>query len=245
MKKIFGNETLLKLLELAKIDVSDITNALKFLPDDMALSFGAPVNAGAYVSTAVVIDKNAEVAVGVGGLLVTKANRNIVFTEDSLGSGDEVKPGQEYKMEAVIEGTEEKVEVKFTGLTRNGKAYSSTQAPKGAGVYVATAFVGSDSNYRADIAIRRFIIANSATSIDITSSNNKVYDGNAYEVETTVKDRDGKTIDNATVKYTYYKGLRKLSSAPTKVGTYRVIATYSGDNAHYGSTTSMKFNISK
>ena len=245
LKKIFENEALLKLLELAKIDVSDITNALKYLPDDMALSFGAPVNAGAYVSTAIVIDKNAEVAVGIGGLLVTKSNRNIVFTEDSLGSGDKIKPGQEYKMEAVFEGTNEKVEVKFTGLTTGGKTYSSTQAPKEVGVYVATAFVGSDSNYRADIAVRSFTIAKSTTSIKITSSANKVYDGKAYEVESTVKDRDGKVVEGSTVKYTYYKGLRKLSSAPTEAGSYRVIATYSGDDAHYGSTTSMKFSISK
>ncbi|MEG2364781.1 MAG: hypothetical protein RSC26_14880 [Terrisporobacter sp.] len=74
---------------------------------------------------------------------------------------------------------------------------------------------------------------------------NKLYDGKAYEVETTVKDRDGKIVENATVKYTYYKGLKKLSEAPSQVGSYRVIATYSGDDAHYGSTTSMKFNISK
>lgn len=245
LKKIFENEVLLKLLDTAKIDISDITNALKYLPDDMALSFGVPVNAGAYVSTAIVIDKNAEVTVGVGGLLITKANRNIVFTDDSLSSGAKVKPGQEYKMEAMIEGTNEKVEVKFTGLTSNGKTYSSTVAPKEAGVYVATAFLGIDSNYTADIALRRFTIAKSTTSIEITSSANKVYDGKAYEVETIVKDRDGKIVDNATVKYTYYKGFRKLSSAPTEAGSYTVIATYSGDSANYGSTTSIKFNISK
>lgn len=45
------------------------------------------------------------------------------------------------------------------------------------------------------------------------SSNNKVYDGNTYEVESSVKDRDGKIVENATVKYTYYQGLKKLSAA--------------------------------
>ncbi len=245
LKKIFGNETLIKLLEAAKIDVSDVINALKYLPDDMALSFGAPVNAGAYVSTVVVLDKNAEVTVGVGALLVTKANRNIVFTEDSLSSGGKVKPGQDYKMSAIVEGTKEEVEVKFTGLTSKGKTYSSTTAPKEAGVYVATAYLSSNSNYRADIAVRRFTIAKSTSSIEITSTNNKVYDGNAYEVEAIVKDGEGNIVDNATVKYTYYKGLKRLSDAPTEVGNYRVVANYSGDDAHYGSSTSMKFNISK
>ena len=245
LKKIFENETLIKLLEAAKIDVSDVVNALKYLPDDMALSFGAPVNAGAYVSTAVVLDKNAEVTVGVGALLVTKANRNIVFTEDSLSSGGKVKPGQDYKMSAIVEGTEEEVEVKFTGLTSKGKTYSSTTAPKEAGAYVATAYLSSNSNYRADIAVRRFTIAKSTSSIEITSTNNKVYDGNAYKVEAVVKDRDGNTVNNATVKYTYYKGLKKLSDAPTEVGSYRVVANYSGDDGHYGSSTSMKFDINK
>lgn len=159
LKKIFENEALIKLLELAKIDISDITKALKYLPDDMAFSFGAPVNAGAYVSTAVVLDKNAEVTVGVGALLITKAKRNIVFTEDSLASGSKIKPGQDYKMSAVIEGTDEEVEVKFTGVTSRGKVYSSTEAPKEAGVYVATAYLSGNSNYRADIAVRNFTIS--------------------------------------------------------------------------------------
>lgn len=245
LKKIFENETLIKLLEAAKIDVSDVINALKYLPNDMALSFGAPVNAGAYVSTAVVLDKNAEVTVGVGALLVTKTNRNIVFTEDSLSSGGKVKPGQDYKISAIVEGTKEEVEVKFTGLTSKGKTYSSTTAPKEVGAYVATAYLSSNSNYRADIAVRRFTIAKSTSSIEITSTNNKVYDGNAYKVEAVVKDRDGNTVNNATVKYTYYKGLKKLSDAPTEVGSYRVVANYSGDDGHYGSSTSMKFDISK
>lgn len=245
LKEFFENESLVKLLELANIDISDVTNALKYLPDDMALSFGAPVNAGAYVSTAIVLDKNAEVTVGVGVLLVSKANRNIVFTEDSLSSGDKIKPGKEYKMSAIIEGTDEEVEVKFTGLTSKGKSYSSTVAPKEAGVYVATAYLSSNSNYRADIALRTFTISKSTSTIEITLSNDKVYDGNAYEVESVVKDRNGEIVEHANVKYTYYKGIRKLSAAPTEVGSYRVIATYSGDDAHYGSSTSMKFDISK
>ena len=40
----------------------------------------------------------------------------IKFT--SLASGSKIKPGQDYKMSAVIEGTDEEVEVKFTGKVR-------------------------------------------------------------------------------------------------------------------------------
>lgn len=106
----------------------------------MALSFGAPVNAGAYVSTVIVLDKNAE-------------------------------------------------------------------------VYVARAYLASESNYRADIAVRNFTISKGTSTIEITSTTNKAYDGNAYEVETTAKGRNGKNIEDTTVKYTYYKGIKKLTSA--------------------------------
>lgn len=245
LKALFENEVLIKLLELGSIDISGVKNALNYLPDDMALSFGAPVNAGAYVSTAVVLDQNAEVTVGIGSLIINKVKRNIVFTQESLQSGSTLKPGQDYIMEAVIGGTDEKVEIKYTGLTSIGKVYSSIEAPKTAGVYVATAYIEGESNYSADVAVRRFTISKSTSNIEIVSETNKVYDGNVYEVKVVVKDRDGEIIENANVKYTYYKGLRKLSSAPSTVGSYRVIATYSGDDAHYGSTTSMKFNITK
>ena len=93
--------------------------------------------------------------------------------------------------------------------------------------------------------MRSFTISKSTSTIEVRSTNNKVYDGNAYEVETILKDEDGKIVENPTVKYTYYKGIRKLSAAPTEMGNYTVIATYSGDNAYYGSTVSMKFHISK
>ena len=111
LKKLFENESIIKLLQLDNIDVRDITNALKYLIDDMALSFGEPVNVG---------------------------------------------------------------------------------------LYVATAYLASDSNYRAEIAVKNFTISKSISIIEITSYNNKVYDGNAYEVEFSVKDRDGKIVENAT-----------------------------------------------
>lgn len=58
-------------------------------------------------------------------------------------------------------------------------------------------------------------------------------------------DRHGNVVENATVKYIYYKGLRKLSITPTETGSYTVVAVYSGDDANYGITNSMKFNIRK
>ncbi|MGL5751133.1 MAG: MBG domain-containing protein, partial [Paraclostridium sp.] len=245
LKKMFENEELIKLLESAGINISDITNALDYLPDNLNISFGAPVNAGAYVSTVIVLDKNANVAVGIGGLAIDKAKKNVVFTEESLSSDSNIKPGEAYVMEAIVEGTDEKAEINYTGVTGRGRIYSSKEAPQESGAYVAHASIKGNSNYRGDIAARGFTISKSTSDVEITSDANKKYDGKAYEASSIVKDKKGNVVEGANVKYTYYKGLFKLSSAPKKVGSYKVVANYSGDNAHYGSRTSFEFNITK
>ncbi len=244
LKKLFESEVLTKLLEAAGIDVTDIKKALQYLPDDIKVSFGAPTEAGAYVSTAIVLDKNAEVAVGVGSLIVTKANKEIIFTADSLASGSKIKAGLNYKHEAIFKGTDQKVEVKYTGLTNKGKSYSSTEAPQVPGVYVATASFKGDKNYRPTIVAREFAITKSSSKIIIVSSSLKKYDGKDYELRAVVKDEQGNYIENAKLDITYIKGF-KTSKTAKDIGTYFVTVKYDGDESNVGTITYMNLKISK
>lgn len=217
------------------IDVADIQKALEYIPDDLSVKFGAPIDAGAYISTAIVLDKNAEVAVGVGSLIIYRQNGQVVFTEDSLPNKSVVKYGDDYKFEAVYKDSQNSAKIMYAGITGKGEAYFSAEKPTEVGAYAAVAYSYDDPQYKTALAGRVFAISKETTTVEITSDLEKLYDGNPYEATSEVKDSKGNIIEDANVKYTYYKGCKKLDSAPTEVGKYTVVATYKCSDSYYAS----------
>ena len=242
-----ANEGLLSGLGM---DVNDIIKALDYIPSSQIIEFGAPKASGGYVSTVVVLDQNAEVKIGVGSLLIYRKQEQVVFTENSLPDKSVVKVDYndeyDYIHEAKYKDSNSSTKMIYTGLTAKGKVYGPTKdKPTEEGTYIATAYAYNDPNYQVGLAMRTFSISKFTTKSEITSQTTKKYDGNPYEAQIVVKDKNGEEVKNPNVKYTYYKGLKKLDKAPTEIGKYKVVATFTGDKAHIGSIASKNFEITK
>lgn len=199
-----ANEGLLRGLG---IDVNDIIKALDYIPSSQIIEFGAPKASGGYVSTVVVLDQNSEVNVGVGSLLIYRKQEQVVFTENSLPDKSVVKVDYndeyDYIHEAKYKDSNSSTKMIYTGLTAKGKVYGPTKdKPREEGTYIATAYAYNDPNYQVGLAMRTFSISKFTTKSEITSQTTKKYDGNPYEAQIVVKDKNGEEVKNPNVKYT-------------------------------------------
>lgn len=228
-------KAVLETLNKFGIDVSGILKALEYIPNDLKLTLGAPINAGAYLSTVVTIDKNVNTAVGIGSLLIYRQNGDVVFTEDSLPNNSVVRYGDDYNFEAVYKDTNKKVKIMYSGVTVKGEGYFSDTKPTQPGAYIALAYSYDDPQYKAALAGRAFAISKDCAKVEITSELEKLYDKEAYEATSVVTDSKGNVIEGAKVKYTYFKGLKQLKSAPVEPGKYTVVAVYEGSGEYYKS----------
>ncbi|WP_455537668.1 MBG domain-containing protein, partial [Terrisporobacter sp.] len=257
IKKILGNADLGNvgnLVELLKnnqdllatlgVDVSKILEVLEIVPTDIGLHFGAPNRPGAYLATAVVADSNANTAFGVGTLLITRQEKKVVFSENSLEDKAYIKYGTEYNHQAYYEGTTSAAKLMYSGITAKGEAYFSSKKPTELGTYAVVAYSYDDLEYQVALAARTFTIGKYLTNLEITSGN-KTYDGTPYEATSLVKDYHGNVVENATVEYTYYKGLTKLDSAPKDEGRYLVRATFKGTDEYFASSNVKHIEIGK
>ncbi|MCR0329020.1 MBG domain-containing protein [[Clostridium] innocuum] len=125
---------------------------------------------------------------------------------------------------------------------------SISSAPTDAGTYRVTATVAADDNYKkASSTPVEFTISKVDSTISVTESLNKDYDGSAVNSTPTVS----KAGSTGTVTYTWEKkknatDWESISSAPTDAGTYRVTATVAADdNYKKASSTPVEFTISK
>ncbi|MBU5336808.1 MBG domain-containing protein [Intestinibacter bartlettii] len=226
------------------IDISQIVKVLEIIPSNTSLAFSCPDQPGAYLGTAVVVDSNANTAIGMGTLLMIRETKKVSFTDDSLANGSRIKYGADYKHEAYYEGTTSKAKIMYSGITNKGVPYFSSKQPTQLGTYAAVAYSFDDLEYKVALAARTFTIGREESNIEITSGN-KSYDGKSYEPTTVVTNKQGEIIENAEVSYTYYKGAKKLKSAPTEVGTYVVRAKYNSTNEYFASTTIKTIKIEK
>ena len=125
---------------------------------------------------------------------------------------------------------------------------SISSAPTDAGTYRVTATVAADNNYEeASSTSVEFTISKAGSTISITDSLNKDYDGSAVKDTPTVS-KSGSTGD---VTYTWEKKKNaaeweSIAAAPTDAGTYRVTAAVAADdNYKAASSTAKEFTISQ
>ncbi|RJV84149.1 hypothetical protein DWW36_17085 [Erysipelotrichaceae bacterium AF15-26LB] len=120
-------------------------------------------------------------------------------------------------------------------------------APTIAGTYRVTATVAADDNYKSAKSTKEFTISKADSSISVTESLNKDYDGSAANGTPTVS----KTGSTGAVTYTWKKKLNdvtweELTTAPITVGTYQVTAHLAADNNYQAADSSpVEFTISK
>lgn len=171
LKKLLGNAQIAnvgELVELLKksetilgavgIDISQIIKVLEVIPSGTSIAFGCPNQPGTYLGTAVVMDSNANTAIGMGTLLIKRANKEVLFTDDSLENGATIKVGQDYKHEAYYEGTTSQTKIMYVGVSNKIIPYFSSKKPTKVGKYTAVAYSFTDLNYKTALAKRTFTI---------------------------------------------------------------------------------------
>ncbi|WP_195252004.1 MBG domain-containing protein [Romboutsia sp. 1001713B170207_170306_H8] len=204
-----------------------------------------PTDAGVYVATAYDCgDKAHTAALAMRTFTIIREQNKVEFTQDSLSDKAVVKVGTNYKHEAVYKGSTNKANIRYTGVAIDGSFYCSTERPIKEGIYVATAYSYSDTQFTSSLAMRSFAISKYTTTVDL-NADDVVYNGEAYKPYTIVKDKNGEVVENAELKYTYYSGGTKLDSAPIEAGKYTVVATFMGDSSHIKSMAVTQFVIEK
>lgn len=171
LKKLLGNAQIAnvgELVELLKksetilgavgIDISQIIKVLEVIPSGTSIAFGCPNQPGTYLGTAVVMDSNANTAIGMGTLLIKRANKEVLFTDDSLENGATIKVGQDYKHEAYYDGTDSQAKIMYVGVSNKIIPYFSSKKPTKVGKYTAVAYSFTDLNYKTALAKRTFTI---------------------------------------------------------------------------------------
>ena len=133
-------------------------------------------------------------------------------------------------------------EVTYTYSDKINGVYGELPQSLHAGTWYVKASVQGTKNYNALVDIRAFVVTKNVSTIDITNSLDKVYDGNpVIDPEIVV------TGSQKEANIEYYKvtltGIKKLDSKPTDTGAYLVNANVAGDDNYYGATTTKGFII--
>lgn len=119
--------------------------------------------------------------------------------------------------------------------------------PKNAGTYRVTATVAADNNYeKASSTAKEFTISKADSTISVTESLNKDYDGSAVNDTPTVS----KTGSTGAVTYAWEKknnrgNWESITAAPMNAGIYRVTATVAADDNYKSATATKEFTISQ
>ena len=120
-------------------------------------------------------------------------------------------------------------------------------APTDAGSYKIKAILAGDTNYAGAEVEKEFTISQATSNIVITVELNKIYDGQpVVEPQITV------TGSTGTITYEWYKkeesttrvvAWTKLATAPSGVGSYKVVITVAGDANFTITTVEKEFSI--
>ena len=210
-----------------------------------------PKNAGTYYVKATVAGTE-----NYTGLESAPVSFEIKKADSSIKFKDGVAFDKVYDTNAIVV-TEEHLEktgstgkVSFIFEKKVNDEWKNVETPTEAGTYRVTADLAGDDNYTsATSKPLEFIISKADSAVNITTQSlNKAYDGNAVSVpEYTTSGSDGKV----TTKWQENTGSadapkwEDLKSAPSKVGTYRVVIELAGNDNYKHASATLDFTISK
>ncbi len=132
----------------------------------------------------------------------------------------------------------------YVGSTVSGKG--STAAPSKIGTYTAVASFAGSKDYTAATAQTTFTITQATPTIRVTDAGGK-YTGCAFPAKATVNGQS--CLEGVPLTLTYYVGSTVSGSgstaAPSKVGTYTVVASFAGSTDYSAATAQTTFTITQ
>ena len=210
-----------------------------------------PKNAGTYYVKATVAG-----TAKYTGLESAPVSFEIKKADSSIKFKDGVAFDKVYDTNAIVvtkehlEKTGSTGKVSFIFEKKVNDEWKNVETPTEAGTYRVTANLAGNENYTsATSKPLEFTISKADSAVNITTQSlNKAYDGNAVSVpEYTTSGSDGKV----TIKWQKNTGSadtpkwEDLKSAPSKVGTYRVVIELAGNDNYKHASATLDFTISK
>ena len=210
-----------------------------------------PKNAGTYYVKATVAGTE-----NYTGLESAPVSFEIKKADSSIKFKDGVAFDKVYDTNAIVvtkehlEKTGSTGKVSFIFEKKVNDEWKNVETPTEAGTYRVTANLAGNENYTsATSKPLEFTISKADSAVNITTQSlNKAYDGNAVSVpEYTTSGSDGKV----TTKWQENTGSadapkwEDLKSAPSKVGTYRVVIELAGNDNYKPASATLDFTISK
>ena len=169
LRQLLKTKEIVDVLEKIGIDTGalgqliEVIDKLPAVGDNFRIAVGVPNRAGAYSVTAITDNKNYNVGVGVGALVLKADKAKLVWKQDigkkiSAADAKTADFAAELQMNGTAVSDQSSVHVLYSGLTSKWKAYSSTTtAPTEPGRYVMTVVV-LGGNYQAAPITRSFQI---------------------------------------------------------------------------------------
>ena len=169
LRQLLKTKEIVDVLEKIGIDTGalgqliEVIDKLPAVGDNFRIAVGAPNRAGAYSVTAITDNKNYNVGVGVGALVLKADKAKLVWKQDigkkiSAADAKETNFAAKLQVNGEAVSDQSSVHVLYSGLTSKWKAYSSTTtAPTEPGRYVMTVVV-LGGNYQAAPITRSFQI---------------------------------------------------------------------------------------
>lgn len=169
LRQLLKTKEIVDVLEKIGIDTGalgqliEVIDKLPAVGDNFRIAVGVPNRAGAYSVTAITNNKNYNVGVGVGALVLKADKAKLVWKQDigkkiSAADAKTTNFAAELQMNGTAVSDQSSVHVLYSGLTSKWKAYSSTTtAPTEPGRYVMTVVV-LGGNYQAAPITRSFQI---------------------------------------------------------------------------------------
>ena len=169
LRQLLKTKEIVDVLEKIGIDTGALGQLIKVIDklpavgDNLRIAVGVPNRAGAYSVTAITDNKNYNVGVGVGALVLKADKAKLVWKQDigkkiSAADAKTADFAAELQMNGERVSDPPRVRVLYSGLTSKWKVYSSTTTPPTEpGRYVMTAVV-LGGNYQAAPITRSFQI---------------------------------------------------------------------------------------
>ena len=169
LRQLLKTKEIVDVLEKIGIDTGALGQLIKVIDklpavgDNLRIAVGVPNRAGAYSVTAITDNKNYNVGVGVGALVLKADKAKLVWKQDigkkiSAANAKTADFAAELQMNGTAVSDQSSVHVLYSGLTSKWKVYSSTTAaPTEPGRYVMTVVV-LGGNYQASPITRSFQI---------------------------------------------------------------------------------------
>lgn len=169
LRQLLKTKEIVDVLEKIGIDTGALGQLIKVIDklpavgDNLRIAVGVPNRAGAYSVTAITDNKNYNVGVGVGALVLKADKAKLVWKQDigkkiSAANAKTADFAAELQMNGTAVSDQSSVHVLYSGLTSKWKVYSSTTAaPTEPGRYVMTVVV-LGGNYQAAPITRSFQI---------------------------------------------------------------------------------------